>query len=374
MSQGDIAAVVLAAGYSSRMGSFKPLLDLGGRPVVCHVVESLRSAGIPDIRAVVGYRMDALLPVLQGLGVSIVINERYADGMFSSVLAALKSPGTGVKALLLLPADIPLVRPQTLRRLAENTARFPGKILKPAFLGREGHPPLVPSEFIPGILSYSGSDGLRGALKLFAADTVRVAVADENILFDMDSPADYAELLERWKRYNMPSVRECEAIMKTLYSAEERTVRHCAAVADVAGKITAGLNRSGCTLDRDLIQAAALLHDIARDKPGHACEGARWVAELGYPGVAVLISTHMDISAGSGSSVSAAEVLYLADKLVQEDRQVSIEQRFGRELAKHRAEPEVVSMIESRYRAARSIEERVTLLTGRQVAVPMISQ
>jgi len=367
MEQSEITAIILAAGYSERMGSFKPLLDLGGQPVIARVAASFVKAGIRDVRVVVGYCKDLLLPVLEELGVRTIINENYDAGMFSSVLAALKSPGMGGKAFFLLPADIPLVRPRTIRYLAENLGHNSGKILKPCFMDRQGHPPLIPAGFIKSIMNYKGDDGLKGALAQLAGETLSIAVPDENILFDLDSPADYAELLERWKRHNMPSVRECEAIMKTIYSTEERTVRHCAVVADVAGKITDDLNRSGCTLDRDLIQAAALLHDMAKGKPQHANESARRVRELGYPDVACIIESHMDIGVSAGDGVSAAGVLYLADKLVKDATLIPLAERFDGALARHRHDPVIVRAIETRYKNACVIRDCVEARTGRLV-------
>ena len=107
MEKFDIAAIILAAGYSERMGRFKPLLDLDGRPVIARVVDTFVRAGIRDVRVIAGYNKDVLTPVLEDLGVRVIVNDNYADGMFTSVLAAVKSLESGVKAFFLLPADIP---------------------------------------------------------------------------------------------------------------------------------------------------------------------------------------------------------------------------------------------------------------------------
>jgi len=369
MQKPGITAVILAAGYSNRMGRFKPLLDLGGQPVITRSVETLHGAGLKDIRVVVGYQRASLLPVLKKLQVRVVINDKYADGMFSSVLAGIGSLEAKKGSFFILPADIPLVRAQTIRYLMEMCAFYQGKILIPSFMGRRGHPPLVPVGHIQVIRQYSGDRGLKGALAKLEDETISVPVVDENILFDMDTPAKYIELQERWKQRHVPSPDECGAIV-SMFGMAGRTLRHCRAVADAAGSMTDNLNRAGCVLDRDLIVAAALLHDLARDKPNHAREAAKLVAELGFPEVAALIGTHMDMPAGSADSVSAAEVLYLADKVVQEDRQVSLEQRFCQKLSREQENAQALQRIELRYRTARSIEARIALLTGGQAAMP----
>jgi molybdenum cofactor cytidylyltransferase len=107
--------------------------------------------------------------------------------------------GPYVDAFFILPADIPLVSPSTIRLLAEQYDKNQGKILFPCFEGRNGHPPLIASRFRDRIAGYDGEGGLKGALQHLEAAAVRVPVADENILFDMDSPADYDKLQEKWK-------------------------------------------------------------------------------------------------------------------------------------------------------------------------------
>ncbi|MCX6008320.1 MAG: nucleotidyltransferase family protein [Chloroflexi bacterium] len=199
MGRSEIVAIILAAGYSNRMERFKPLLDLGGRPVISHVVGTFIGAGIHDVRVVVGYNRDVLTPLLDQMGARSIVNDNYADGMFSSVLAGVKRLEPAVKAFFILPVDVPLVKPKTIRQLAENYMCNQGKILVPYFGGRSGHPPLIASKFIKGIIDYDGNGGLKGALRQFESETIMMPVPDENILFDIDLPVDYAKMLERWK-------------------------------------------------------------------------------------------------------------------------------------------------------------------------------
>jgi CTP:molybdopterin cytidylyltransferase MocA len=197
------------------MERFKPLLDLGGEPVIARIVRSFIGAGIRDVRVVAGYRKELLVPILTKLGTRVIINDRCAEGMFSSVLAGVKSMEAGVDAFFVLPADIPLVSPSTIRLLAESYGCNPGKILVPRFEGRNGHPPLIDSIFREGIIGYGGNGGLKGALQQFESEMLRVPVWDENILFDIDSPVDYVELQARW-RWDISPVDGCETLQ---YSA-----------------------------------------------------------------------------------------------------------------------------------------------------------
>ena len=194
MEHPGVTAVILAAGYSGRMGRFKPLLDLGGRTAIERVIASFKEAGISDVRVVAGYRRKILVPLLDRLGVEVIINYRYAEGMFSSVQAAVKSLGPSTEAFFLMPADVPLVKAETIRHLAETYGRHPGKILVPAFGERRGHPPLISARFAGEIMSYSGAGGINSLFGLHSADILILPVPDGNILLDMDTPGDYEDM------------------------------------------------------------------------------------------------------------------------------------------------------------------------------------
>ena len=122
MHEKNFTAIILAAGYSRRMGQCKPLLKLSEQTMLEVVVATFIKAGISDIRVVVGHDMELLTPILEKLGTRIIINDHYNDGMFSSVLVALDSMESNVEAFFLLPVDIPLVRPWTIKYLIENAS------------------------------------------------------------------------------------------------------------------------------------------------------------------------------------------------------------------------------------------------------------
>ena len=142
----DFAAIILAAGFSSRMDGFKPLLPFGSESVIERVVRLFRDAGIDTIRVVTGHMSTDLLPLLQGSGVRPVLNERYREGMFTSVVAGISSLEDFQGAFFLLPVDIPLVRLQTVITLMEAYGSGKRSLLYPAFRGRRGHPPLISTE------------------------------------------------------------------------------------------------------------------------------------------------------------------------------------------------------------------------------------
>ena len=138
------SAVILAAGLSSRLGRFKPLAALGGVTLIERAVNLFRSAGVRDITVVIGHRADELRPILADLRVKSADNPDYESGMFSSVRRGVESLNGQSQAFFVLPVDIPLVRPATVRALTQAFGRQPqAKIFYPVFGDQRGHPPLI---------------------------------------------------------------------------------------------------------------------------------------------------------------------------------------------------------------------------------------
>ncbi len=192
-----IASIILAAGFSSRMGQFKPVLPVGDKTLVAHVIDMYRTAGIADIRVVVGHHAECLYPVLHSLGVATVENQKYEDGMFSSVQAGIRSLGEAHQGFFVHPVDVPLVQPQTIHHLLTRFHEDSDRILYPACQGRRGHPPFISAVFADSILNWNGRNGLKGALSELEEKARDVIVEDEGILFDMDTEVDYRFIAER---------------------------------------------------------------------------------------------------------------------------------------------------------------------------------
>jgi len=200
MDNVNIAIVILAAGRSTRMGAFKPLLPIGGRPAVVHCVDAAQEAGVRDIIVVTGYMREELERVLKEYapGARRIHNVHYADGMFSSVRAGVSAvsalPG-GVDGFFLLPADCAAASKDTLATLKNEFAKTGGAaVIRPKFEGRRGHPPLIPAAFIGPILKYNGENGLKGFLS--GLPTIEKEMQTPETLLDMDTPEDYAAMLK----------------------------------------------------------------------------------------------------------------------------------------------------------------------------------
>lgn len=195
MSEGyRFGAVIPAAGLSSRMGAFKPLLPFAGQTVI----EAAVGSAMPYLQtavAVVGYRGGELAALLRGrfgAALTVIENPDYAaTDMLRSVQLGLRAMGA-CDAFFLLPADMPLISDEVYAAL---TAAFDGSadVVYPVLDGRRGHPPLIHARLIPDILGYEGDGGLRAILS--GRREKSIAVSDKGIFTDLDTPQDYEKFI-----------------------------------------------------------------------------------------------------------------------------------------------------------------------------------
>jgi molybdenum cofactor cytidylyltransferase len=357
--RGRIAALILAAGRSSRMGDFKPLLPLGGSTAIEEAVKRFRHAGIQEIGVVTGHRAEEIAPVLDRLEVGKIFNPHYDMGMLSSVLAGIRGLEPEVEAFFLLPADIPLVKARTMDALVRAYRTAGGGIIHPCFQGLRGHPPLIPTSRVKDLPEdYEG--GLRAFLGRYDDEATDIDVIDESILLGCNTLDEYRKLRAYGMREDIPTERECRALW-TKYGLSELLIAHCRLVAQLAGTLAVSLNRAGLDLDTDLILASGYLHDLAKGRRNHAAAGAEILEELGYGRVGRIVASHTDLRPGN-RHVDESDLIYLADKYVEGDRLVTIEERFDSSLEKYAGKPDILKAVAKRYKDARTIRERLEKL------------
>ncbi len=360
-----IAGLIVAGGYSSRMGVFKPLLQLGEKTVIETAVDSLRRAGIKDIRVVTGYNAAALSPVLERLGVQIIENNAYADGMFSSVRAGVASLAGEVEAFFLLPGDTPLIRRHSVKDILQVYRKTGAAVVYPVFAAERGHPPLISAQCFARILAHDGTGGLRNVLTQFDATAREVDVADQGILLDMDTLEDYQKLVEYHRRRQIPTPAECEAMLKK-YQTDGGVARHGRAVAAVGCSLAESLNQTGLQLDLELVAAGALVHDVAKGKRNHSKRGGKLAACWGFSALSAIIAAHMDMEFSADGVIDETAIVFLADKLVQDDRRVTFLERFRPALDRFSGNQEVLASIRRKIETAEAIGAKTLQRLGMQ--------
>ena len=188
-----IGAVIVAAGMSSRMGEFKPMLNIGSISVAQRILANFHQAGIKKIVMVTGYNATALERHLTGKGVVFLRNEAYeTTQMFDSAKIGLRYMKDKCDKVLFTPVDIPMFTAATVKALIDSKA----KLACPVCQEMTGHPIMIDSSLIEGLVSDDGERGLKGALERCPEQMVQVHVDDPGTLKDADTPEDYAALLE----------------------------------------------------------------------------------------------------------------------------------------------------------------------------------
>ena len=362
MKTGCYAAIVLAAGLSSRMEGFKPLLSIDGETITDRVIATFLNNGV-EVLLVTGWRQDELIAGIKHRDITVVTNPDYASGMFSSVRAGVSHLLPTHRAFFIMPVDIPLVRPTTIKLILDSAAEHPTKIVYPIFSGIRGHPPLIPSSLIPEIINWQEDGGLRAVLDSHSEINLEVKVPDENILLDIDNQEDVTALLERFRRYDVPTEKECKAILDIAGTAENIR-RHCCKVAGVAVDIAEALAIAGRRVDIEAVRAASILHDIAKGQPEHDITGGQMLGNIGFARIGDIVAIHTDLAVGKTTASLEAKIVYLADKFVRDEELVSIEERYHSAEEKYGMIPEIADKIQQYKQRALSVKKEVETLLG----------
>ncbi len=178
------------------MGAFKPLLEIGGRSMASRVADLMQGAGADPVIVVTGHRHEELEAHLAGRGLWFVFNPDYASTqqMESLRLALWALPGDWERALV-TPADIPLVRLDTVERLLAAKGDF----IRPRRGGRTGHPVVLSAGLVPYLLRYDGPGGLKGAVARSGCAVRDVDTDDPGVLMDNDTPEDLRRTLVQFE-------------------------------------------------------------------------------------------------------------------------------------------------------------------------------
>ncbi len=352
-------ALILAAGRSSRMGRCKALLPLGKTSVLEQQIDLFHHAGVGPVCVVTGFHGESLRPVISRKKVLEAVNPSPEQGMFSSVCAGAATLSPLCPGFFILPVDVPLVRSCTLELLQKTWLENPQMIAMPYFNSRSGHPPLVPSSLAADLPAWQGEGGLQGFFNTMRSRIVNVPVPDEQMLLDMDSPEAYETILETRKIMDIPSPEECLALIRNVRPLPENVQNHSIMVAGLARALGKQLNACGEDLDLRLLEAAGLLHDIARLEPNHGPRGAEVLSALGFNTVAEVIAPHSDMDIPEDAPVTPQEIIFLVDKYFKGNDPVSLEIRYGAKKKQYGKTPEMRAHVENRLKHARHSEKRM---------------
>jgi molybdenum cofactor cytidylyltransferase len=195
----SVAAIVLAAGRSSRMGAGNKLLTpIGGKPIVTCVVETAIASGASPVTVVTGFEAERIAEALSGLDVTLVPNLDFAQGLSTSLRAGLNALPSEIEGAFILLGDMPLVQVSDLKALfAAFVAKDRHAICVPVRGCNRGNPVLWGASYFPEVKSLAGDAGAKRLLEVHRDQVIEVEASSDGIFTDVDTASDLARLNAR---------------------------------------------------------------------------------------------------------------------------------------------------------------------------------
>ncbi len=341
-------AVIVAAGMSSRMKDFKPLLPLSGNTLIGKAIKTLQSAGISPIVVITGRSADLLKDYLAEFDVICLDNLKYEHtDMFYSACIGLEYIQDKAECVFFLPADVPLFSRHSLNAMINQMSFSDCDIILPQRCGRKGHPILIKSSAVSALLFYDGGNGLKGAIQEYDGRKEVLEIPDIGMTIDADRRSDY-ELMKLLTDETVP----------------ENIRKHSALVAQLAVSLGKKLNNRGYTLDLHQVELAALLHDMARTQPNHASSGAELLENAGHPLLAEIVRRHMKLLPQQKDEISEITIVYLAHKFTMGGEIVTLERRFENKRESFRDKPEALLALEENYQTSQGLLQLIENVVG----------
>ena len=353
MNVKNVKALIVAGGLSSRMKEFKPLLEIGNSTIIEMAINNFKQLGVNEIVVVTGFRGDEIENRLSNSNIHFVKNINYENShMFDSVCIGLKEI-KDAGFVFISPADSPYVQQYTLKKMLEEMDNENINFIQPSFDGKNGHSLLLRMQSVDNILKHDGTNGLQGAIKKMGNDFKNISFVDSGIILDADTIDEYFKLIEFSENSSCPSLSLCRKI-QDYFQMSDTVKAHSDKVLMVAMSISNKLFKRGIELNKKIIMASCLLHDIAKGSPNHADLGSDWLKDMGFTKVSQVVKEHMELKSISRVP-REKEVVYLADKMVDDDKIVTINEKFSSKEKMYENNYEALNAVKYRKKQAMEI-------------------
>ena len=187
----NIWGIILAAGASTRMKKQKMLLPYKGKTIVATVISNTISALNKNLVVVLGANRLEISKEISNFQLKIIENQRYSEGMLSSVLCGLEALPDETEAFLVVLGDQPQIGSDVTFKVIDAYKNSGKAIVIPVFEKRRGHPVLINFKYKTEIQGLNPEKGLRALMEKFADDIFEVECGSPEILRDIDTPQDY---------------------------------------------------------------------------------------------------------------------------------------------------------------------------------------
>lgn len=360
-----IRGLIVAAGLSSRMKDFKPLMEIEDKPLIINTISSLKKSGIEEISIVVGYRSKDIENCVKDEDVNIIYNKDYNNSfMYDSFKLGLKEIKDNCDAIIFLPGDVGFVSKYTIDLLIEEINKGQSKIIYPMYKNTIGHPPIISCECFDYLLNYNGENGLKGGMDYFQQESKKIETPDKFILCDMDYKEDFYKVKSDFENRQILSYEDCVYLLN-YFNVSLSIINHSKKVKEICEDLSNLINKNKHIINMNLIKSASMLHDIRRQEKNHSDVGADLLESLGYDKIASIIRSHMKIKKDMENEINENTILYYGDKLVIEDRFVNLEKRFEDKLEKYKNDKSIQENIMKKYNATLKIKSNIISIVGK---------
>lgn len=360
-----ISGLIVAAGLSSRMNDFKPLMKIDNKPLIINTINSLRKSGIEDVNIVVGYRGQDIENCVKNENVNIIYNKDYNNTfMYDSFKLGLKEIKDNCDAIVFLPGDVGFVSKYTINLLIKEINKCESKIVYPMYKNTIGHPPIISSRCFEYLLNYNGENGLKGGIDYFVQESKKIETPDKFILCDMDYKEDFYKVKYDFENRQILSYEDCIYLLY-YFNVSDSIINHGKKVKEICEDLSNLINKNKNIINMNLIKSASILHDIKRQEKNHSDVGADLLESLGYEQIASIVRSHMKIKKEMEDVINENTILYYGDKLVIEDEFVDLNKRFEDKLNKYKNDKAIQENIMKKYNTSLKIKSNIISIIGR---------
>lgn len=196
----NAAAIVLAAGDSTRMGEPKALLDWHGKALVDHVLETAQAGGCTRSFVVLGRDAEAIKTGAELKNATLLVNENPDTGQISSIKLGMANLDFSTDCAVIWPVDCPLVKPADVQALIETYAGWRASLMRifiATHRGERGHPMLVDIGFRQPFMELKENETARTVIDANPTQVKEVETDNPGVLTDIDTPPEYRAALKQ---------------------------------------------------------------------------------------------------------------------------------------------------------------------------------
>lgn len=199
-----ISGIVLASGFSRRMGEDKLLLEFAGKPVAERVIEAAKASMLDEV--IVVCKDAAIVKMAERLGAAVVINENADIGQSESIRLGVISANSEANGIMFIAADMPLFESRVIDMLIHEFSMNIESIVVPLYSGVRGNPVIFPASLKEELMSLSGDEGGRAIIEKFSERVIFVETGSSLSGMDIDTKEDFETIKALWEKMDSKQI------------------------------------------------------------------------------------------------------------------------------------------------------------------------